>query len=125
MVIATDRTRKIASGTKRSQPVNCVPANIHVTCVVSGAFRQGKMHLKSKWNAANPKTRANKKLKPLRKALIIKMLDVLLLPNDLPQPQPPLEEGTDSGRGLRISPGQGSGKRQRLLAAGSGFGSWG
>ena len=77
----TAATRETVKGTKSCQPVNWAPANIHVTCVVSGAFRQGKMHLKSKWNAANPKTRANKKLKPLRKALIIKSLDVLSLPN--------------------------------------------
>jgi hypothetical protein len=81
MVIVTDRTRKIENGTKSCQPVNCVPANIHVTCVVSGAFRQGKMHLKSRWNAPNPNTRANRKLKPLRKALVIKTLNVSLPPN--------------------------------------------
>jgi hypothetical protein len=78
MVMAADRRRVIENGTKSCQPVNCVPANIHVTCVVSGAFRQGKMHLKSKCSAVNPKRRANRKLNPLRKTLIIKRTQCVL-----------------------------------------------
>ena len=81
-VIIVAAITNTVNGTKSCQPVNCVPANTHVMCVVSGAFRQGKMHLTSKWTAAHANARANRKLKPLRKALNIKLLDVLLMPND-------------------------------------------
>ena len=73
---------KTTNGTKSCHPVNCTPANIHVMCVVSGALRQGKIHLTNKLNAAQPKMSAASKLKLPSNALIIKVLSAASMPND-------------------------------------------